>query len=259
MIIRETEQYFVMTTQHEHGLFSYKAASHFSSHLFLEHYLISDVLTAIKEHDRGWIRLDDTPIWNDELAAPYSFGEYPLLPKLVMYEKGIDEIEQINKYGALICSMHFSSFKPLRQSKQSECIDFIRTETERQERIKAALSYPDEGIVRRHFKLLQLSDEISLYVCFNHPGVDKANEHPWYKEGFETMIDGQKIHAHWVSSHEIAISPFIFEQQFTATIQSKHVDKHLINQIGINAAYKQTGWTEQEITFIPSTQKGNGN
>ena len=250
MIIRETEQHFVMTTQHEHAHFSYEAASHFNSHLFVEQYLISDVLTAIKEHDRGWIRLDDTPIWNDQLAAPYSFGEYPLLPKLVMYEKGLDEIEQINKYAALICSLHFSSFKPLRQSQQAECIDFIQDETERQERIKAALSYPDEDMVQRHFKLLQLSDEISLYVCFNHPGVDKANEHPWYKEGFETIIDSKKINAHWVSQNEIAISPFIFEQQFTASIQSKHVDKDLIRQIGISAAYKQTEWTVQEVTFM---------
>ena len=249
MIIRETEQHFVMTTQHEHAHFSYKAASHFNRALFVEHPLINDVLIAIKEHDRGWIRLDDTPIWNDQLAAPFSFGEYPLLPKLVMYGKGLDEIEQINQYAALICSMHFSSFKPLRQSKQAECIEFIHDENERQERIKAALGDLDEELVQRHFKLLQLSDEISLYVCFNHPGVEKANEHPWYKEGFETIIDNQKINAHWGSQREIAISPFIFEQEFTASIQSKHVDKDLIKQIGISAAYKQTEWTEQEITF----------
>ncbi|MGI2296834.1 DUF3891 family protein [Paenibacillus sp. GXUN7292] len=249
MIIRETEHHFVMTTQHEHASFSGKVASCFKENLFLDSSYMSDVLIAIKEHDRGWIRLDDTPVWNDRHMAPCSFGEYPLLPKLVLYRKGLDEIEQINQYAALICSMHFSSFKHLQQSKQTECIDFIHHETERQKRIKAGLTHPGENIVERHFKLLQLSDEISLYVCFNRPGAAKEEEHPWYRAGFETIIDGQKINARWANSKEIVISPFLFEKEFTASIKIKYVAKDFINQIGLSAAYQETDLTEQVVTF----------
>ncbi|MNI05060.1 hypothetical protein D3C73_580040 [compost metagenome] len=252
MIVRETDPYFVMTTQHDHAEFSSKVASYFAESLLGESKYSSDVLFAIQQHDRGWIRLDDTPIWNDRNNVPFSFIDFPLLPKLILYKKGLDEVEEMNDYAALICSLHYSAFKHIQRSQITDCIDFIRHEAERQNRLKAQLDYPDEEMIVRHFRLLQLCDEISLYVCMNNPGVIKENEHPWYREGFEIMIDDQKIHAHWMSENEIVISPFIFKSEVTATTKSKHVPKELIKRVGIAADYIETDWTEQEVIFVNS-------
>lgn len=249
MIVRETDQHFVMTTQHEHARFAGEIANYFVKSLFLDEKYIRDVLFAIQEHDRGWIRLDDTPIWNDRHSVPFSFADYPLLPKLALYRIGIDEVEKINDYAALLCSIHYSSFTHLQSSKLTDCVNFINNEIERQTRLKAKLGQPTEDMISNHYKLLQLCDDISLYVCINNPGATKDIEHPWFKEGFDTIINDQRINAHWINNKEIVISPFLFERDFTTTIKSKQVPKELIGRLGINDAYKETNWTEQEVIF----------
>ncbi len=249
MIIRETDQHFVMTTQHEHANFSSKIARGFAEQLFIDSEFITDVLIAIQEHDRSWIRLDDTPTWNDRNSVPFSFVDYPLLPKLALYKLGLDEVEEMNEYAALLCSLHYTSFKHIQRSKVTDGIEFIKNEARRQKRLKAKLGFPQEEMIMAHFRLLQLCDEISLYVCMNNPGVAKENEHPWYKEGFETTIGEQKVNAYWLSSSDIFIKPLLFENETTATIKMKYVMKDLINRVGIATAYKDTDFTEQEVVF----------
>jgi hypothetical protein len=250
MIVRETNKDFVMTPQHEHAGFSSKIGRYLIKSLFVDHSYSRDVLIAIEQHDRGWIKLDDTPIWNDRNNTPFSFGDYPLLPKLVLYRKGLDEVEEMNEYAALLCSLHYTSFKHIQRSKITDCIDFIHYENERQKRLISKLDFPNENMILSHFKLLQLCDEISLYVCINNPGVAKENEHPWYREGFETLIGKEKLNASWISNNTILINPFIFEHEFTAVLNSKHVSKELIKNIGIDAAFKETDWTEQKVSFV---------
>jgi hypothetical protein len=253
MIIRETDQHFVMTTQNEHAIFSSEIARGFTENLFIDRKYISDVLIAIQEHDRSWIRLDDTPTWNDRNSVPFSFVDYPLLPKLVLYKLGLDEVEEMNEYAALLCSLHYTSFKHIQRSKVTDCIDFIKNETNRQKRLKAKLGFPPEEMILAHFRLLQLCDEISLYVCMNNPGVSKEDEHPWYKEGFETTIGQQKVNAYWISNNEIFIKPLLFEIEMSATIKTKYVMKDLIKRVGIDTAYKETDLSEQEVIFRVNT------
>lgn len=251
MIVRETDSCFVMTTQHDHAVFAGEIANGFKESLFIDDALSKEVVLAVEQHDRGWIRLDDTPIWNDRTRAPFSFMDYPLLPKLVLYRLGLDEVEEMSAYAALLCSLHYSSFKLLRQSTVTDSVEFIRYETERQKRIRVHIHHPNESIILRHFKLLQLCDEISLFVCMNEPGVAKEHGHPWYREGFETTLNDQKIIARWTGETEINIDPFLFKHEMNVAIQSKHVPKDLIRQKGIDAAYKETRWTKQQVSIRP--------
>lgn len=249
MIVREAESHFVMTPQHEHARFAGQLAQGFREDLFVDRAFRQDVLLAIQEHDRGWIRLDDTPIWNDRDGIPYSFVDYPLLPKLALYRVGLDEVENMNEYAALLCSLHYSSFHHLRHSTLPDCIHFIAHETERQERLKARLGHPPDEIMAAHYRLLKLCDRISLYVCLNEPGVTKEREDPRYKEGFGIEMEKRNVTAEWISDHEIAIQPDLFDQDAGATLKSKRVAKSLIRQVGLAEAYRQTDWLEREVTF----------
>lgn len=249
MIVRETERHFVMTTQHEHARFAGEVARGFRENLFIGRKYVQDVLLAIREHDRAWIRLDDAPIWNDGDAVPFSFTDYPLLPKLVMYRLGLDEVEELNGYAALLCSLHYASFHHVRTSQLRDCIDFIRHETERQKRLKAQLGNPPEAVVAAHYQLLKLCDRISLYVCLNEPGVSKDAEHPWYKDGLNIAIDQQDVKARWISSNEILIRPGLFAHDTAATIKSKAVPKDFIKRVGLQEAWRQTNEYEWEVKF----------
>ena len=106
-------------------------------------------------------------------------------------------------------------------------------------------------MVNRQFGLLQLCDDISLYVNMNAPGVPKDQEHPWFKEGFDMSIDGEKVMASWASEHEIRLRPFLFEQAWSASVKWKYVLKAKIDQQGVAKAFDGAAWTDQTVTFVP--------
>ncbi|MNI16069.1 hypothetical protein D3C73_693910 [compost metagenome] len=254
MIIRETEHEFFMIAQHDHAQLSGDIARHLIKTFFVEDTYESDVIMSIYEHDRGWIRLDETPIWNDRKSAPFSFTDYPLLPKLMLYQVGVDEVESNNAYAALLCSMYYSSFQDIRNSDEQGCVDFLSHEEARQARIRSKLEPINEEIINVHFKMLQLCDAISLYVCFNQPGIDKEHEHPWFKNGFANseafnVENNRQLVAEWLNEQEIKLNPSPFEQPFSATLRLKCVSKQAIKQEGINEAYKQSEWIEQNVFF----------
>ncbi|MBW5444455.1 DUF3891 family protein [Cohnella sp. CFH 77786] len=255
MIVRETDDDFLMVTQHDHARLSGDVAKHFADHYFVDDTYFSDVLTAIYEHDRGWIRLDDVPLWNDRSSFPFTFMDYPLVPKLAHYKLGIDEVQEMNEYAALLCSIHYCSFMTSATADQTDIVRFLELERERQKQIKHRIAMPTDEVVRRHFGLLQLCDDISLYVCLNKPGATKSEEHPWYAGGFgksETLVPAglAKLVASWVSQKEIRMGPWPFKGSFMAKLQQKRVSKSLIRQVGLQEAYSETNWTEQEIEFI---------
>lgn len=253
MIIRDTEPYFVMTTQDDHAHFSGEIARGFRDEWFLDENYKDDCLLAIREHDRSWIRLDATPVWNDTATFPFSFIDHPVLPKLVMYELGVDETEEMSGYAALLCSMHYASFfKSIPQDAKYEAeLAFYHRELARQARLKEKLNHPDEVMIKRHFQLLQLCDDISLYVCMNQKGVSKEQEHPWFKQGFNSLIEDHKFNAEWSSEHVVQLTPSIlFAQEWTATLRYKNVPKKRAHEIGINKAYQECDWTELKVTFV---------
>lgn len=257
MIIRERTDDFVMIKQHDHAHLSGQIADNWKKENFLGDSAYDDVVLAIYEHDRSWISADDVPFWDDREQAPYSFMNFPLLPKLVFYEYGLDHVEKMNPYAGLLCSLHYASFFENVTEPQAVA-DYRRLERKRQERLRRQCGIGDETSERMlqfHFRLLQFCDNLSLYVCLNEPGIGKAGEHPWYRNGFAgsdqfAFARGRPVMAHWVDGERIAVDPFPFAREFTADIRTKQVGKERIRSAGIAAAYEQTPWCVQKVTFV---------
>ncbi|MGG4168984.1 DUF3891 family protein [Rossellomorea vietnamensis] len=249
MIIRETEDSFIMIKQHDHAYVSGETIKHVSRNLLKSDLFIDDFVYASHQHDRSWIELDDTPIWNDGKQIPFTFSDYPLLPKLAFYQIGLDEIEEANLYAALLCSLHFCSF--FAKSKDPDCLQFLQDEASRQKKIRKELPKLDEELLIQHFQLLQLSDNLSLYFCLNEPGVDKESEHPWFRDGFkntESFHPGNhKLLARWVNEHEVTFDAYPFETDFHVTLPYKKVDKATIRKLGIAEAYGESKLEEHSI------------
>ncbi|MFL1674445.1 DUF3891 family protein [Paenibacillus dendritiformis] len=253
MIMRTRNEERVLIRQHDHGFISGEAAKHFDPARVGGTERWEEAVLAAYEHDRSWIGLDHTPIWNDADAEPFTFMDYPIVPKLAFYRIGLDEIEQMNAYAALLCSLHFVSF--FRTEEQPEIIQFLRHERARQARIREQLGGLDDQAVTEHFRLLQFCDDLSLYVCLNEPGTAKEDEFPWYQDGFERTEafnpeTGTQLVAEWVSETEVRVRPFPFLAPFTTKLRSKVVPNSLVEAIGIGKAYRQTEWTEQTLTFV---------
>ena len=212
MIVRERADSYILIKQHDHGLISGEFARHWAE----EPQPLEPTLYAIANHDVGWQRLDASVRWNEESGKPYSFTDYPIESKLRAYKEGINLLEARSPYAACLCSMHYSSF--LGGSEDE--VRFRESEAERRRRIKNALSREELDNLKRNFRLLQMCDNLSLFVCLNEPG---RNDHPWYKKGVE--FEGTRFEPIWEDHRTLRIDPNPFSEPFNLIVPYTLVEK----------------------------------
>lgn len=207
VIVRERPDSYVLVKQHDHGLI----AGEFARHLAEEPHPPEPTLYAIANHDAGWQELDQTVRWDEASGKPYSFTNYPTGPKLRAYREGLDLLESQDLYAACLCSMHYASF--VRNSKDADEVRFREGEIRRQERLKGVMSEEEVENLGHNFRLLQLCDDLSLFVCLNEPG---RNDHPWYKNGFK--LEGARFEPIWEDRHILRLDPNPFSEPFDLVI-----------------------------------------
>ncbi|PKR77469.1 DUF3891 domain-containing protein [Halalkalibacillus sediminis] len=241
MIVQEYDKYFIMIDQHEHALISGEFAKRWGSQYFIGEDRRSQVELAIAEHDRAWIPLDQSPSWNDEKDAPHSFMDYPTEPKVIYYEKGIDIVQKESLYAGLLSSKHYLSFFD-HHSTDPIISRFISREIDRQNRLIPEIGEIDQKEMHFHFQLLQFCDDLSLYLCLNEPGVDKADENKMFKDGFRQTFDkiDSKIIANWKSEEVVLVDPFPFDEPFEVSLPYRKVFKSDINSFGLQEAFEQS-------------------
>lgn len=215
MIVREKSDYYVLIKQHDHGLISGEFARHWAE----RPRPLGPTLYAIANHDIGWQDLDTSVRWSEESGRPYSFTDYPIEPKLQAYEKGLDFLQAQDPYAAYLCSMHFASF--MRGSENEAEIKFREDEGRRRQRIENALSGEELDNLEYNFRLLQLCDNLSLFVCLNEPG---QNTHPWYTGGFE--FSGTRFEPIWEDSGTLRLDPNPFSESFDFVVPYTLVEKN---------------------------------
>ncbi|UQZ33268.1 DUF3891 domain-containing protein [Paenibacillus sp. PK3_47] len=256
MISREQDDVFVMVKQHEHGRVAGEFALHFKEEQVPAGKRQEEVVWAISNHDRGWIDLDETPFWNDAEGAPYSFIDFPVVPKLTFYKRGLNEIEAETAYGALLCSLHFERLIEVSGEQSPELTAYLKDEEERRSRIHRELeqSAPiSEGELYYDARLLQFCDDLSLYLALNEPGSPKSEEHPWWTDGFSGTEDfsftsGRAISAEWQDASTLLLEPFPFTGDVEVAFNIRRVSKTAINSKGIALAYSETPEEECRIT-----------
>ncbi|MDN4595413.1 DUF3891 family protein [Polycladomyces subterraneus] len=207
MIVRRQGEAFVLIRQHDHARISGLMARHWRNRP--EPY--PSVVYAIEYHDVGWQTLDHTIHWNETADAPYSFENFPLEPKLVTYREGIDRVEKRDRYAACLCSMHYASF--FVDSDEPQALAFRERELERQKALMRHFSDEDRSRLKQNLHLLQVCDNLSLFLCFNQTG---ENTHPWYRDGVK--LGPSHYHPVWESSHVLRLEPNPFDRSFVAEI-----------------------------------------
>jgi hypothetical protein len=236
-----------MVRQHEHGRVAGEFARFFKEEQVPESRRKEEVLWAISNHDRGWIDLDETPFWNDAEHLPYSFIDFPVVPKLTFYKRGLDEIEAETAYGALLCSLHFERLIEVSGEQSPELTAYLKDEEERRSRIHRELETRapiSEGELYYDARLLQFCDDLSLYLVLNEPGSPKSEEHPWWTDGFSGSEDfsftsGRAISAEWQDASTLLLDPFPFTQDVEIAYTIRRVSKETADSKGIAHAYSE--------------------
>jgi hypothetical protein len=252
MFIRERDDAFIMINQHDHARLSHDIFLKLKLTFFENKDYLPELQLAVREHDRGWIGLDAVPLWDEAKQAPYSFIDYPLLPKLASYKLGLDEIEARSPYGCLLCSMHYVSF--FLKDEQPVAMKFVANERERQSAIMKKLHLIHDDQLNLHFRILQFCDDLSVFVCLNEPGNNKGAEHPWFINGIpnSNILNENKakpIMVSWLNDHCLKIASFPFDNDFTASLKFKSVAKNRIEELGLAYAFAEKEYLEQVLTF----------
>jgi hypothetical protein len=256
MILRETPPSFVLINQHDHARVAGVMAAHWHPDNFAGPERREDVLFAVQEHDCGWIPLDQNGGgWDAATHRPYAFIDFPLTPKLRQYSQGIEEVAESNGYAALLCSLHYTGFPDLETTPEGQA--FKHREQQRQQQLKASLQLHtplQKQHLQFHLQLLKFCDGLSIYLCINKPGVTKAQEHPWYREGIPystfPFTQGRNIQASWRNSQTVQVQPFPFTQPFTVTIPYRQVSKAQIEAMGGPQALLQAPYQDYQVQLV---------
>jgi len=249
MIIREREADFVMIEQKNHAQFAGDVMDQWKTNLFKGERLRKSVDYAIRMHDYGWENLDKSPFWNDKKKAPYSLFDFPKAPKTIFYTYGIDEVEKVDAYAALLCSRHYSQFFLKDTLKESHL--FLEREEERKKRIIADLGEFDQQLFDFHYALLALGDTLSVFACINEPGATEETSHPFFKKGLALAAElGLKetiMKPSWSDEHTIVLDVFPFEKTINSRLIQKVVSKAVIQEKGLLDSYEETEYEEVSI------------
>ncbi|MGM0903823.1 MAG: DUF3891 family protein [Bacillota bacterium] len=255
MIILEKDQSFIMVTQHDHAMVSGQIAENWKEEYFPELDHKQDVVLACYEHDCGWIELDQDPKWNAINQKPYSFMDYPAEPKIIYYKRGIEEVFKQNKYAALLCSLHYTSFLQAPTDPVSK--QFVSEENNRQQQLLNRFNINGNSVKEKnllyHLDILKFCDNLSLYLCLNKPGTTKTKEYPFFRNGFPQVFpfaQNQPISADWSFKEYIKLSVSPLMGPLQVALPYKEVQKSSIDKHGLASAYKGAPLNYREVKIM---------
>jgi hypothetical protein len=97
--------------------------------------------------------------------------------------------------------------------------------------------------------LLQLTDELSLYLCMQEPGTPKDQERTPFKDGLRSSssLNGSVLQLEWSTKDSLKLNPFPLLKSAVFSYPSRTVRKDRIAEIGLAPAYAEA--TDQQHTF----------
>lgn len=254
VIVRETKTHFILIQQNDHARLSGEIFNTFSKDLFHTIPKKVSVEYAIFNHDLGWNAVDKMPFWNDEIDKPYSFMNFPQIPKITFYREGIEKVSKVDAYAGLLCSRHYAHFI-LGGLDTEEARVFVQEEQERKEKYIRHFSDFDESVFEYHYGLLALCDNLSLYVCLNKPDKKSKKNLQMFREGIPTppqlheTLDVDQIQLTYKNKNSIIINTPLLDKKIKFTVPYKAISKKAIKKKGFLPSYLEAK-TEYETTRI---------
>jgi hypothetical protein len=175
---------------------------------------------AIAWHDIVWAEEDLEPAWDEERRTPVTFQTLEGRQRRPLYANGLDRLEQIDAYAALLASVHFARFVD-----EPEGEEFRQNETKRRERIAAGfgLDASDPRLVTEA-ALLRHFDDLSLFACLCGP--ESGNPPEWLPlERVADSPDGRRHVPEWLGPDVLTFRPYPFRRPFHLAIPCRDLPR----------------------------------
>ena len=195
MIVASVDDGFRLITQNDHATLSGQLCEHWGNETTDAHEFHHSVTAAAYLHDNGWWEFDLGPR-TDSTGSPLNFLQSPKQTWVGFYQRGVENVIDLDRYGGLLVSMHGSGIRRRRYATQPDMpqrkhdySEFIADQESIQQGLAAELqaagkvtaddrqmlknlheagNYDRGGVsLWQAYKLVQLMDRLSLYFCMN--------------------------------------------------------------------------------------------
>jgi len=202
MICRLAGDEIILISQIAHARLAADLAAEIGNENFTSPLPRQAVLDAVAMHDAGWPAHDDSPTINAR-GLPAHALEMPLQTMLPIWSASTDLTAAIHPYAGLLVSLHGLSLSARAHITASELPlifalnKFQHRQIELQEEFRQKLGMsiehplhlglaepvvsPEEDLLRFDFELLELTDQLSLNICFGEsrlPSIDGVHPRP---------------------------------------------------------------------------------
>lgn len=216
MIVQDLGDRIRCIDQHDHAILSGTFAGNWHDPQTGKP-VTSDLITSTALHDMCWIEADLHPRFDPASGRPFDFLSYPEAAKLQLYLRGIETMERLHPWGALLHAMHFSSFASpgAHPTFHASVAAIIQRTTERCHREGWELD-----TLREDLELLRLFDVFSLLLCMTGPELERPAP-PWLNPS--PLLSKRSMTAYWEDG-DYVIAPFHFREPFVVSIVYRDVD-----------------------------------
>lgn len=194
--------------QHDHALVSGELAAAWRGLDREPEPLPFAVVLATALHDLAWLKLDGEPRLDPETGRPFAFHEFPLEEKLEAYRRGLDGVDRIHPYAALLGSLHYTSFPDVAAAEE-----FVLSEERRRRELQSRLrlAAEDEWLLGRQLGFLRLFDTLSIFLCLAPPSASLEGQPSWVNGARHLDVPGGgAFHLTWVDDEVVHADPFPF-------------------------------------------------
>jgi hypothetical protein len=203
MIVQTRSRTLRLIRQHDHALASGRLAHDWVGFGAEVRPLAHEAVLGITLHDVGWLEADGSPRLDPDTGSPVGFETFPDDDRRRLYTHGLDLVERIHPYAALLGSLHYARFRMPE--------GFLAAERARQDRLRERLGpdASDDTRVRSDLACLVLMDDLSLVACCAPPATVEAPD--WLApERVGHRRDGTRFTLGWRGETELVLDPFPF-------------------------------------------------
>lgn len=248
MIVQIRDDGLTLVRQHDHGLAS-GAFAHSWIGLGGDERLPLDLVLASAMHDFAWSAADELPRLRPGADLPEDFETYPTDEKYSLYETGLDEVEWISPYSALLGSLHYATFAAERGREE-----FLAREVARRTRIREELHLgpSEDAKIDMHRAFVRLFDNLSLFLCLRSPEV--RNQPAWLApERIGVTPDGTPFALQWLDSGRLRVVPFPFAAALDVEIPARRLPQGPFSSNGaLVAAWEAASRDPLRFQIVPA-------
>ena len=200
----------VLIKQNDHADLAAQMAANWGTKSFSEIKPFNDMILAIGLHDYGWHEWDSAPELDGRTGKVANFLALDYERHTRFYANGIAKVRELNPYAGLMDAMHaiglytqrygFYPDMPNPANSYAPVQEFLarhramREDAIRELRSGSLSEYVSEEYIWHNYKLLQVFDVLSLYLCWMLKPEFRISQVPTrHPQGQQELID-TKMH-----------------------------------------------------------------